>query len=223
MSIFRLQENVPDVYVNQSRDFQLLCNSFDAVYNAVKYDIDSIVCTADTKLCSDKLLPLLQTKLGFFSKYKFNTNELRIVLQAFPYIVKHKGSRKGIIAAIEVFFKVINASRRCRVTLVEKPDIDSLSKSYCVLISIEGTKVNTALLTEILHYVVPAGYSIQYSFYKQSDANEGISVSHALQTNFANIKDSRAIRTSDSSSGLYGVTTSVLYRTSSSGDKEVVR
>ena len=119
MAIFRLQENMPDVYVRKSRDFQLLCNSFDAVFNSVKNDIDSITNVVDTRLCSERLLPLLQTKLGFFTNKHLTATELRIVLQAFKYIVRDKGSRTGIREAIEVFLKVANASNKSRIQIVD--------------------------------------------------------------------------------------------------------
>ena len=59
--IFRLQENVPDVYARKSRDFQLLCNVFDILQGGIKYDIDTITSVVDTRYCSERLLPLLQS------------------------------------------------------------------------------------------------------------------------------------------------------------------
>ena len=59
--LFRLQNNVPSVYVNSSRDFQLLCRLYDAAFNNVMFDADSISDITNTDRCSARVLPLLQT------------------------------------------------------------------------------------------------------------------------------------------------------------------
>ena len=46
--LFRTQDNVPEIYVNESRDFQLLCRLKDVMINGVKYAIDSINHTSNT-------------------------------------------------------------------------------------------------------------------------------------------------------------------------------
>lgn len=201
MAIFRLQENVPDVYPRKSRDFQLLCNAFDAVFNAIKYDIDSIPRTADTRLCCDRLLPLLQTKLGFFSKKHFTTDELRTVLQAFRYVVRDKGSRTGILAAIQVFLKVANASNRSRITIIDNYEGDDgyvtdgiVGNTYVVEVAIEGRQVDTTLLTELLRYVLPAGYQLRYSFYTAMEPVTRTVHRDSIEIAFVDIGDSRGVR-----------------------------
>lgn len=53
MSVRRLQNNVPEVYVKESRDFQLLCRLYDCILNGVKFDIDSMLNITDSKSCSN--------------------------------------------------------------------------------------------------------------------------------------------------------------------------
>jgi len=200
MAIFRLQENVPDVYPRKSRDFQLMCNAFDIVNSAVKYDIDSITNIANTRLCKDNVLPLLQTKLGFFTKQSMTTEELRAVLQAFRYVVKDKGSRKGIQAAIEVFLKIANASNKSRITILDNYQYeqyvneDIRGNTYIVEIAIEGRQVDTTLLTELLKYVLPAGHQLKYSFYRAMTPVSHIKSSDTVQIIFMDTSDSRAVR-----------------------------
>lgn len=160
MAMFRLADNVPDVYVKESRDFQLLCNSFDAVQNSVKYDIDSILSVAVTDKCNDNYLSYLQTKLGFFPKNKYNSEQLRIILQLFPYIVRNKGSINGINSAVQVFLHALGIQTKTSVSI----DNDN----YAVVIQIQGSFIQVELLTEILNYVVPTGYKLVYQFYESS-------------------------------------------------------
>lgn len=186
--IFRLQENVPDVYARKSRDFQLLCNLFDILQGGLKYDIDTITSVVDTRYCNEKLLPLLQTKLGFFTNEHLTTDELRTLLTSFQTIVKNKGSSKGIRQAIELYLKVIGASRNSKITITNSNSnepsnvISFYNNSYIVEVSIEGQITDTTLLTEILKYVLPAGYKLQYSFY-QSTSN----IDHIVEKGTINI------------------------------------
>lgn len=212
MAIFRLQENMPDVYVRKSRDFQLLCNSFDAVFNGVKNDIDSITNVVDTRLCSERLLPLLQTKLGFFTNKHLTATELRTVLQAFKYIVRDKGSRTGIREAIEVFLKVANASNKSRIQIVDNfVSIDGHTSetrpgnTYIVEVAIEGQQMDTTLLTELLKYVLPAGYQLKYSFYNATQTVTQIHDKDTVHIIFVDKSDNNGIRltTSNNSADRY--------------------
>lgn len=205
MAIFRTQEHTPDVYPRKSRDFQLLCNVFDCVNGGVKYDIDSIVDIVDTNQCNERLLPLLQTKLGFFTNENLTNEELRLVLIAFMKIVKDKGSRIGIREAIEVFLKVSNASKDSRiiVTNVDKSVNNSLantrlSNTYIVEVSIQSDKVDTTLLTEILKYVLPAGYQLRYSFYDTYENVIQVGSADTVQIVFIKKTDNDGIRVRDS-------------------------
>ena len=177
--IFRLQENVPDVYTRKSRDFQLLCNVFDILQGGVKYDIDTITSVVDTRYCSERLLPLLQSKLGFFTEKHLNASELRAVLTSFYQLCKDKGSLKGIREAIELYLKVIGASRKSRVNVtnaIKEPQSNRIlhNSSYIVEVLVEGQITDVTLLTELLKYVLPAGYILNYSFYQSLDAVEYI-------------------------------------------------
>ena len=62
MAIFRLQSNVPEIYINESRDFQLLCRLYDCVLGGVKLDIDTLENIIDTRSCNSILLQLLELK-----------------------------------------------------------------------------------------------------------------------------------------------------------------
>ena len=177
--IFRLQENVPDVYARKSRDFQLLCNVFDILQGGIKYDIDTITSVVDTRYCSERLLPLLQSKLGFFTEKHLNASELRAVLTSFYQLCRDKGSLKGIREAIELYLKVIGASRKSRINVtnaVREPQSNRIlhNSSYIVEVLIEGQITDVTLLTELLRYVLPAGYILSYSFYQSLDAVEYI-------------------------------------------------
>lgn len=167
MTQFRFAEHTPDVYVKKSRDFQLFCAIFDCLFGALKYNIDSIRDVTDTTQCNERLLPLLQTKLGFFTKLKIPNSNLRTILKAFPTIVRNKGSLTGIQQAVQVYLKLTGLKVETKVTITNKTD--DPDQSYIVDISVAGKLSDTSILTEILRYVIPAGYKLRYSYKVTSD------------------------------------------------------
>ena len=176
MKQFRISENVPDVYPRKSRDFQLFCAIFDCLFGELKYNIDSIIDITNTSQCNERLLPLLQTKLGFFTKEKISGEDLRLILRAFPTIVRNKGSKTGITQAVQVYLKLFGLDVDSEVTITNKVFTDGKyddERSYIVDIAVSDKLTDTSILTEILRYVIPAGYKLRYS-YKSKGKRETI-------------------------------------------------
>lgn len=173
MSLFRISEHVPDVYPRKSRDFQLFCAVFDIVFGYLKYNIDSIRNITDTEYCNQKLIPLLQTKLGFYSDISIPSEDLRLILKAFPFLVKNKGSLTGITGALRIFLKVIGSDAEYEVKVINKvysSDGKYLEdESYIINIATSEVLTNTDVLDQILKYVVPAGYIVKYTYKNTSD------------------------------------------------------
>lgn len=172
--MLRLQNNVPDIYVNQSRDFQLLCRLYDCINNGVKYDIDTISKVIDTDFCNSKLLSLLQTKIGFLPDTSFNNDIMRIVLKAFPHIIKDKGSLIGIKEAVYTFFKAYKINTIAKIQIINKTVEESeIVDKYSVEIGIRaGQMFDTTLLEELLKYILPTGYTYNiYYFTELAETN----------------------------------------------------
>ena len=106
MPLFNVQDNLPSIYPNESRDFQLLCKLYDCINNGVMGDIKSMTSVTFTKECRDDVLRLLSTKLGFFPDIDISDESLRYILMAFPEIMKYKGSKAGIEGVLNVFTKI---------------------------------------------------------------------------------------------------------------------
>lgn len=160
--MIRLQDNVPEPYVDQSRDFQLMLRLYDCVINGVKFDIDTIESTTDTSVASSIILPLLQTKLGFFSEKHITDEELRYVLEAFPIIMKNKGSLLAIKQAVWVYLKLKHMKTTVTVEITSKNDAD---EPCAVKIWLRTSFTDITPLQEMLKYVIPTGYTLQFYFY----------------------------------------------------------
>lgn len=161
--MFRIQDNVPEVYINESRDFQILARISDILFSGIKYDIDSMVNILDATLVKDRMLQLMCTKVGFFPKIEIDSQVLKYIIASFPYIIKNKGNELGIKYAVNAILKAENNPEN-----EGEPIIDTINKSdplgqnrdpYTVYIYSTISIYNKNALKEILKYVLPAGYS----------------------------------------------------------------
>ena len=167
VNIFRLQNHLPDVYSRKSRDFQLFCNTFDLMHQGEIFSINNIRSILDPMTCPEYLLPHLQKRLGFFTDANITSNSLRIILKAFPTLVKNKGSRKGITQAVIVFLKINNIDKKSSIAITNKDN--NGNPMFVIKISTGKSVKNTYILDEILKYIIPAGYRVEYEFYDSAD------------------------------------------------------
>lgn len=154
--MFRVENNVPDVYVNESRDFQLFSRLYDLVFQSARFSIDSIEQSSDTMRCNDALLPLIATKVGFFTDLKLTNKSDRKVLSAFPYIIRYKGSAYGIELVTNLFEQITNTK-----VSIQK---DSEDSSHLTIV-FEDYTPNVDLLYSLLEYIRPTGLLIDYKVY----------------------------------------------------------
>ena len=151
MSFLKLKHNVPEVYVSESRDFQVLLHSLDLAQNAVLYDVRGILCSLDTMNCHEGYEDRLASKVGLFADTsRWDDSKLRYVLSAFPYIKRYKGSKIGIEGCVNAFARSQIGSLKYSV---------DWSTPYEIHINFNRW-VNTDMLVETLGYVVPAGHKI---------------------------------------------------------------
>lgn len=158
--MFRLQNHVPEVYADKSRDFQLFCRLYDSCFNGVKFSIDSISRLTSTKQCDSSVLELLKTKLGLFSTIEVDASELRCLLQAFPTIMRYKGSKRSV-----EYIKVLYTKMYSNVSV---PSVEYGEDCTLRFIFSEPPK-NDKLLLELLKYVLPTGYIISYDIAKSKE------------------------------------------------------
>ena len=168
MKVIRLQNETPEVYSMQSRDFQLLCRLYDCVINSIKFDVDGIKKITDTSKIRSNLLPLLQTKLGFFSNAKANDTYIRLILSTFPILIKKKGSLQSIHEALNVYLRILGL--RIPITLMKTEGETQLYNiripEHTIVIGLNTAFENTSqIFKDLLSYVIPAGFGQYIYFY----------------------------------------------------------
>lgn len=155
--MYRLQDNVPEYLINESRDFQIFCRLYDCLNNGVKFSIDSIVRVMNTTMCGSSFLKLLESRVGFFTDGQYTDTEIRDILTGFCDMVKYKGSFLGIVRAVRTFLVAKN------VKVPTTIDYDNDAKK--ISIGLRSRKLDTSLLDDILRYVMPAGAFVDYFYY----------------------------------------------------------
>lgn len=121
--IIYFDEKVPEYYVKDSRDFQVLTRLLTLMLNSAKVEADSLLYLNDPILISNNLLSLMQTKVGFWTNYTFTDDEIRTVCDCFCQIVREKGSRNGIVKAIEAYVRTLGISAKFDILIINK-DVD---------------------------------------------------------------------------------------------------
>lgn len=158
MGVFRLQNNVPQVYVDKSRDFQMMCRVLDTLHGSVMYDITTMQNLTNPMKINDSMLRLYATKVGFFTNVSIDSEILRYIVSAFPYIVKNKGNIRGI--------------KRAVATILRAEKVPNSMNDYSVVIDNTEYRIdiytfvelkNRVALEEVLKYVIPTGYDVHIS------------------------------------------------------------
>ena len=168
MSQFRLQNNVPDIYVSESRDFQLLLRLYDSVIGGLRFDIDGMHSLTDTMHIKNTLLPLLATKIGFFSNLDIDDKSLRYILTAMPYFLKYKGSLYGVKQVINLYLKIININ--ASVLISYSKDAIGNILDHSIQLGSDVTFTDLPLLQLLLSLILPVGFVVYYYHFVSLDA-----------------------------------------------------
>lgn len=157
--IFRLDDNVPRIYVNESRDFQMLCRLFTYGLNSPKYEAETLHYLNSGMLTNDRLLTNLCEKTGFMDGTSIKGEYLRFITENFGRLVRDKGAKTGICNAVYLYLLMYNISTACYVQIDRK--------TYTIHIGIKSAVKDIQVLYTILKYIVPTGWILDIFFYQE--------------------------------------------------------
>lgn len=146
--MIKIQESVPNIYYDSSRDFQLIGHLFDLVLNSTKTEADLLFNLPLSTNSDDQLLELLAFTLGLrLSKDKYTTRQLRAVCEVAPKIMRNKGSKQAIELLCKALLRADSIEGSSYITLLDNK------------LTVYITNVATChdILIELLPYIVPAG------------------------------------------------------------------
>ena len=108
--MLKVKDLVPEVYYNQSRDFQFLGRAFEVVFNYLKMNIDLMEGLPYSSNVDDTMIPLLAKTLGFETKHQYNTQDLKTICSVFVELVRNKGTSTSIERACKTLMNAQNVS-----------------------------------------------------------------------------------------------------------------
>lgn len=169
--MIRCQELVPDYYIEESRDFQVLCRLYDYTFNALKYNSDTMMSLTNTKLAKDTVLPLIGDKFGIYDKHSYANREM---LTALPTAVKNKGSLHSVKILLNAYLDSLNIfDYAVAYHSKDQKSADEVSamlsreiKPYTIVIVLSTSPklVDLHVLDEYLRMVIPCGMIVEYVF-----------------------------------------------------------
>lgn len=166
--MIKVKNLVPDVYYKESRDFQVLGRTYEALFNYLKNEVDMIESNPLSANSDERLLDLLSLTLGFKSKHNYNHRQLKAMCYSLAEILRYKGTKKAIELAIKVLMQAENVKAQAEI------DVDPEEGNVNVYLSEKIGDLN--LFNDLLEYILPAGMSclVYKSVLEESDASTEI-------------------------------------------------
>ena len=184
---FRLENNVPNIYTEVSRDFQLFCKIFNVYLGANLNRAYTVPYILDVDKCDESLLYALANMQGFVTDKYIPPNVLRGICKVFPFCIRRKGTRR----AIEVMSQAVLSTDR----LVYKVSVDLVREEvgesggskavYKIYIQCNTTQIGyIPYLKEALRFIIPAGWDVYFKlkFPVEKDLYTPLNVNTPIKT-----------------------------------------
>lgn len=152
-----IRKSVPEVYYNQSRDFQAIARSFEVLFNYLKTNADILKGFPFSENFDVKLLTLLAYTIGFESKHNYNTKDLFNLCSTFAELLKNKGSQKSIELAI---ITLLNAQAIKQEYGIAADNDDA----HNLVITLPYAIQDLVLLEDLFDYILPSGFTYSFKF-----------------------------------------------------------
>lgn len=165
--MFKPSKNVPEIYMKESRDFQLMSRLNDMLFLGVHYDASSITELNNPKKCRSLYLKYLAEKVGFYTDKYIPDVVLMNIISAFKTALKNKGTLLGVEQAVIAVLKAENSIEPPRIVHVRGFNETNLYyEQYTINIYTPIKIKNEVALKEFLKYIIPAGYNYNLYVYE---------------------------------------------------------
>ena len=171
--MIKTRDLVPNVYYDQSRDFQFFGRVYEIVYNYIKTNIDLMQNLPLSKNSDLSMIGLVLSTLGFSRRHEYNSEDLKRICTVFIELIRLKGTRKAVELAIATLMSAQNINTSFDVMQHYDEYVDEETQevvkvktnSFDIYIPIELKDIE--LLEDIFDYILPSGYEyrIFYSSY----------------------------------------------------------
>lgn len=200
---FRFENNLPTIYVQESRDFQLLCHIADVLIDGCINKVATMQYQSDLDNCDENLLWAIANKQGFTTQMYFPPDVLRNVCRVFPFCISRKGTKEAIEVASLAVLSVDRLLTNINISVKTVDSAGSDENSFVVYIESTSPGVYSSpylkYLKEVLSFLVPCGWGVSYSILKSTLINSNTSIQNipsvaVLSTITSNISNSTPLK-----------------------------
>lgn len=185
--MFRISEKVPEVYMKESRDFQILPRVDDLLFLGEHYDISTMQELNNPKKCRNSCLKYLAEKVGFYTDKYIPDNVLINIISAFRTALKNKGTDLGIQQAVIAILKAENSIDPPKIVYTRGDNSLPYYEQYTINIYTPIKIINEVALREFLKYIIPAGYNYNiYAYDSSGTEGEATRINTVGQIGFLN-------------------------------------
>ncbi len=147
--MINIKNQLPDIYYDASRDFQILGHLYEVVLNYVKTNADMLYLLPNGIEEDTRATELLATTLGFKLRRNYDKEQLAALVSIFPQLLKIKGTKRAIILAGNALVKASGVPGAF--------DCDLNNKSHILTIKIPIELSDITLFLDLLPYILPFG------------------------------------------------------------------
>ncbi len=148
--MINLKNQVPGIYYDASRDFQLLGHLYEVVLNYAKTNTDMLYLLPNGIEADTRTTELLATTLGFKLRRNYDKEQLAALVSIFPQLLKIKGTQRAVDLAGNALVKASGI-----------PGVFSSEITNNILtIKIPIELSDITLFIDLLPYILPFGIRV---------------------------------------------------------------
>ncbi len=145
-----IKNQVPGIYYDASRDFQILGHLYEVVLNYVKTNADMLYLLPNGIEEDTRATELLATTLGFKLRRNYDKAQLAALVSIFPQLLKIKGTLKAVNLAGDALVKASGVPGM----------FASEIKDHVLTIKIPIELSDITLFVDLLPYILPFGLRV---------------------------------------------------------------
>lgn len=148
--MININHQVPNIYFEASRDFQLLGHLYEVVLNYTKTNADMLYLLPNGIEADTRTTELLATTLGFKLRRNYDKAQLAALVSIFPQLLKIKGTQRAVNLAGNALVKASGVPGM----------FSSEIKDHVLTINIPIELSDITLFIDLLPYILPFGIRV---------------------------------------------------------------
>jgi hypothetical protein len=152
--MINIKNQVPNIYYDASRDFQILGHLYEVALNYVKTNVDMLYLLPNGIEEDTRATELLATTLGFKLRRNYDKKQLAALVSIFPQLLKVKGTLAAINLAGNALVKASGVPGEFSI------DPKELEKTHVLTIKIPIELSDITLFLDLLPYILPFGIRV---------------------------------------------------------------